>query len=90
MFHSEKRETILQETCFVDLFRLLYGGDSELSSENVNACQYIFEAALKDIYRAEKPFDKTLHLVLTTFSKSATAIFASALSLQRLLKKFLS
>jgi hypothetical protein len=90
IFHSEMLETILQDARFAGLFRLLYGGDSGLSSEDVNACQFIFEASLKDIYRAGKPFDKTLHLLLATFAKSTPAVFAGAPSLQRLLKEFSS
>lgn len=87
MLHSELRETVLQDARFVGLFRLLYGGESGLSTEDASACQFIFEAALRDMYRAGKPFDKAVHQALAQFSKSTPAVFSSAPTLQRLLKE---
>lgn len=90
MFHSELRDSILQDSRFIGLFRLLYSNDSGLSPEDANACQYIFESFLRDVFRSGKPYDRSIYQVLSQFSKTSPSIFSSAPSLQRVLKEFSS
>lgn len=91
LFNSKLKETLLLDSRFTGVLRLLYpshDAQSGAAGEGLAVCQYVFEAFLKDSFACGRPFDVTVHNVLLQFSKTNAALFASAVSLQKLLKEF--
>lgn len=91
LFHSPLRETILSDSRFIGIFKLMYGAEALQNGEDhAAAVQFIFESFLKDTFASGAPFNTTVHLSLSQFSKSTPTIFANSPSLQKLLKDFTS
>ena len=90
LFNSKLKESLLLDSRLTGVLRLLYPNNESAQNEGVLTCQYVFEAFLRDTFSCGRPFDVTVHNVLLQFSKSNAAIFASATSLQKLLKEFSS
>jgi hypothetical protein len=88
LFNSKLKEAVITDPFFVGVMRLLYPNNETAQSEGTLTCQYVFESFLRDTFSCGRPFDVAAHNVLLQFSKSNAALYASATSLQKLLKEF--
>ena len=88
IFNSELKEQAISDPKFVGLFRLLYTAELGLNPEDIQACQFVFETFMRDTFKAGPPYNTAVYQIVHQFSKSSSTIFATALSLQKLLKEF--
>ena len=89
LFNSKLKESILSDTKFMGVFRLMYGSEALQNSgeDSVAACQYIFESFLRDTFASGAPYNTAVHQALGQFSKSTPTVFANSPTLQKLLKE---
>eukprot|EP01038_Epipyxis_sp_PR26KG_P010620 gene10620-14262_t len=85
MFSSKLKDTIINDSRFIGVFRLLYVSDP---TESAMSCQYVFETFLKDLFNTGTPFDSSILSIINQFSKSSPAQFANSINLQKMLKDF--
>ena len=89
LFNSKLRDSILSDTRFLGIFRLMYGNEALANGEDhVAACQFVFESFLKDTFATGAPFNSAVQQALSQFSKSTPTVFANSPGLQKLLKEF--
>lgn len=90
LFYSELKETILNDSKFNGIIKMLYNGDNENNSDDSGACQYVFESFLRDVFKVGPPYKSAVYSLLHQFSKINAALFSKITPLQKLLKEFSS
>lgn len=89
LFHSKLKESILSESGFINIFKQLYGTDiNVIYTDQVLACQYIFESFMRDTFASGSPYNAAINHSLIQFSKNTPTVFANNLNLQKILKDF--
>jgi len=89
LFHSELKESVLSDSSFTNIFKLLYGIDSTfVANDQTLDCQSIFEQFLRDTFSTGPPYNSAVTHVLQQVSKNASAVFTNSSTLQKMLKDF--
>lgn len=101
LFNSKLHETILDDARFLGIFKLLYAatppaataaaaeaGNTGDVDDGVAACQFIFEAFLKDTFASGKPYSAAVVAAIKDFAKNSPAIYANATNIQKMQKEF--
>jgi hypothetical protein len=89
VFNSPLKEAVLTDSKFSAVMRTLYTV-GEFNANDQQACQFVFESFLRDVFKAGPPFNSTVQTLLQQFAKSSPNLFTTAPSLQKLSKEFSS